>query len=376
MRKPERCDMPGKLKTNWLCPTCGLTARVPDVSRRVHCACGVVVECGAVVRQASGRPVQDTAASVPTFEHQKRLTICRSCDQYHKGRCNLVELGCCRSFNNVVWSVRGVCPAHKWPSGREPWITCTDLAAGAVELADQIPPDVTRVVGIPRSGMIPAAIIASKLHLPLYTIRDWEVVPAGGGFRTGWGQLDGAGGRWCFVDDTLHNGGTLRRLRAAGVPLDAHLTAVVYALNPSQCDLYFAALATPHLLEWNLLNTAYVQHLASDFDGIICHNPPHQDKPKYLSRCAAIKTIISARPESERQQSETWLARYGVQYQSLRLWPGTEADRWDIERVAAWKVQECVATGVEFYIESEPALADAMRRHGLRVLCPVQGYLA
>ena len=239
-----------------------------------------------------------------------------------------------------------------------------------------MPPDVTRIVGVPRSGMIPAAAIASKLHLPLYTIRDWEVIPAGAGFRTGWGTPNGDAGRCVFVDDTLHNGYTFRTLRERRLLRDEHLTAVVYAIDPSQVDFHQHVLPTPHFLEWNLLNTAYVQHLATDFDGIICHNPPHQERPKFLPRHSAVKTIISARPEAEREQAAAWLARYGVRYQALRLWPGTEADRWNIDQVAAWKAQECAWADVEFYIESEPALADAIRGHGLRVLCPAQGYLA
>lgn len=364
----------------WQCPECGAKARVPNVSGTIRCSCGSVVCNDIVVRKSVSRIESEQPADrrVPTFEHKQRLAACTACSTFKTRRCPLIDLGCSRTFEATIWSTRGQCPLGKWPDGRVEWITTADLAAGAMELADQVPPDVTRVVGIPRSGMIPAAAIASKLHLPLYTIRDWQVEPAGGGFRIGWGEGrdDSAGGRWLFVDDTLHNGSTFRTLRSQGIPTGEHVTAAIYALDPSQIDLYYRQLPTPHLLEWNLLNTGYVQHLAVDFDGVLCHNPPHQARPKFLARLAPIRAIISARPESEREQSEAWLNSHGVLYQSLRLWPGSEADRWDIERVAAWKAAECSAAGAEFYIESEPDLADAIRRLGLRVLCPQQGYLA
>jgi hypothetical protein len=337
-----------------------------------------VVRGGLVLRRSpeQAREQRTTHVLVPAFEHAKRLATCQACEQFGSNRCPLIDLGCRNTFKETIWSTRGACPQGKWPDGREPWITTAQLAAGAIELADQIPPDVTRIVGIPRSGMIPAAAIASKLHLPLFTIHNWRVVPAGGGFRTGWGKLKSTGGRSCFVDDTLHNGGSFQRLHNAGLLTNGHLKAVVFTLDASRVDLYHSRLASPHLLEWNLFNTAYIKHLATDLDGIICHNPPSQERPKFLPRLESVRLIVSARPEAERPQTEAWLAHYGVRYQSLRLWQGTEADRWDVERVAAWKAQECSQAGVEFYIESEPPLADAIRRHGLRVLCPVQGYLA
>jgi hypothetical protein len=191
-----------------------------------------------------------------------------------------------------------------------------------------------------------------------------------------WGKYEPPGDRWLFVDDTLHSGTTLWRLREAGLSIDRHLTAAIYALDPSRVDLCHSHLETPHLLEWNLFNTSYIQHIATDLDGVVCHNPPHQQRPKFLPRLESVRVIISSRPEAERPATEAWLAHHGVRYQSLRLWPGNEADRWDVASVAAWKAQECSHAGVEFYIESEPPLADAIRRHGLRVLCPAQGYLA
>lgn len=367
---------------NWKCEWCSLTARIPANAKSVRCACGArwrrngqgwhTIE----LQRPVDLPGEQQIHRVPEFERWQRFVACQTCQHFKTVRCELIDLGCRAAFTDAITGTRGCCPQDKWPEVRVRWITTADLAAGAMELADQVPPDIVRVVGIPRSGMIPAAAIASKLHLPLYTVRNWKVTPVGGGFRINWGRQFADGGRWLFVDDTIHNGGTFRTLRARGVPLDGHLTAVVYTLNPSLCSLYYKVLPTPHLLEWNLLNTSYVQHLAVDFDGILCHNPPFQELPKYLARQSPINVIISARPERERARSEAWLHQHRVLYRSLRLWPGPDKDRDDIQRVAAWKAAETSAAGAEFYIESEPVLADAIRRLGLRVLCPAQRYLA
>jgi hypothetical protein len=351
------------------CQVCGreVTTDKPSDKILATCRAGLTTESGpGWIR-----------AEVPRWEYEQRLAVCGNC-QFCRNmeRCSQIDLGCKNMFLTAIKWTLGKCPEGKWPSGNARWVTTAELAAAAIDLADQVPPDITRIVGVPRSGMIPAAIIASKIHRPLFTIRDWQVVPAGGGFRIGWNENTGDGGRWLFVDDTLHNGSTFARLEAEGVPIGQHLTAVVYTLDPAQSDLHHAVLPTPHLLEWNLLNAPYGECLATDFDGILCHNPPRQGVPKFVARRAPLRAIISSRPETEREASEAWLAWHGMRYQSLRLWPGSEVDRFDIAQVAVWKATEVSAVKAEFYIESEPDLADAIRKLGIRVLCPDQGYLA
>lgn len=108
----------------------------------------------------------------------------------------------------------------------------------------------------------------------------------------------------------------------------------------------------------------------------ICHNPPHQDRPRYLIRNSAALAIITARMESERAATEKWLAAWGIRYDRLIMWPHAEADRWNLAAMSRWKSEQFFATGAEFYVESEPPLTDAMRKHGIRVLCPALGELS
>src|SRR4051812_30935758 len=50
------------------------------------------------------------------------------------------------------------------------WISTARLARDATLLAGLLPLDVAGIVGVPRSGLIPAAIVATYLHLPLYEL--------------------------------------------------------------------------------------------------------------------------------------------------------------------------------------------------------------
>jgi hypothetical protein len=56
------------------------------------------------------------------------------------------------------------------------------------------------------------------------------------------------------------------------------------------------------------------------------------------------------------------------------MWPLQEESS-DAQAIAAWKANTVRDAGADWYVESEPGLADLIRTHGVRVLCPRQGYL-
>ena len=354
----------------WKCDNCKTAAMVPATAKTIRCACGYAGD-----GEFQTSPIN---AQIPYWELQQRQKVCLSCDDYGAERCMNrqagLDIGCRSAYRQRLRSASGICPADKWAGPHVRWVTTADLVEGALQLAQRVPPDVSRVVGIPRSGMLPASVIATALHLPLYTVRDGRIEPVGGGSRmVGFSQRPG---RSLIVDDTVHGGHTLERLKQQGLDVSGSLVAAVYVRPGAEClvDLLHEHLPTPHLLEWNLFNSAYMQHVASDLDGILCHNPPDSDIPLYLPRHVSVAAIITARPESERATTESWLARWGVKYARLIMWPGKAEDR-SVESVADWKAQKCLTSGAEFYIESEPPLADAIRRTGIRVLCPGQGAL-
>jgi hypothetical protein len=87
------------------------------------------------------------------------------------------------------------------------------------------------------------------------------------------------------------------------------------------------------------------------------------------------KAIITARLVAERDETERWLSRYGNLYSALHMWEGSDKERNNLAAVARWKSLKTAECFADLYVESEPALADAMRRNGTIVLCPAQGYL-
>lgn len=260
-------------------------------------------------------------------------------------------------------------------AGAVPWVSTRDMTDGAIEIACQLPPNVSGVVGVARSGLIPASVMAAMLHVPLYSVdrHSGRILDVGGGDRVRY--LDAVNGPRVLVDDSIHNGGTLGELLRKAPDLNACLKVAMIATSWSydRVDYHWRVIDTPHLFQWNAVNCPYARHMATDMDGIICHNPPREHVPYLLPRLK-IGSIITARTESQRTETETWLHHWRVRYHGLHMWPYSAEER-TLDAVADWKANVFRSTGMDFYIESEPDLADAMRSRGVRVLCPQQGYL-
>ena len=229
-------------------------------------------------------------------------------------------------------------------------IPTAELVVAAKDLAEMLPPEVDAICGIPRSGMVPASVIAAYLHLPLYTLKKGNVTSVGHGRRITPAEPRNI----AFVDDTTMLGGTLKRLEGF-----KGLKCSIYT-NPHskrKPDLWVKDLEPPHLLEWNLFNSGFLEKTAFDFDGVICYDQPARlwkpeaARPRYLPRKSPV-TIITARLEADRAATIDWCKRYGVNVESLIMFTGTEAERLEPQAVAKYKAEALAASGKDWFIES------------------------
>ena len=162
------------------------------------------------------------------------------------------------------------------------WVTTGQLIEATRKIVPQIPPVLAGVVGIPRSGMIPASVLATWLHLPLYELSETGPRRLYHGWRGGHIQTP-TDAPFLVVDDTVYNGYAMRaaRKRMVGRPA-VYASVFVRPAQTHRVDIDAEILPSPHLLQWNLLNsdmiTGNVQnpHLrggfALDMDGVICEN--------------------------------------------------------------------------------------------------------
>lgn len=250
------------------------------------------------------------------------------------------------------------------------------------------------IVGIPRSGMLPASIIATHLQLPLATPEGYAAGIVHG--RSGVPMERGR--RVLLVDDSCNKGRAMAR--AAAVLRGASITRLAvfgpYQVDPaSVCDLWFEVVRGPRVFAWNWNKHIRLPRWGFDMDGVLCRDntkAENDDGPRYAEFLASVEPlfiprraighIVTGRAEKYRGETESWLARHGVQFESLTMTPWqSKAERMSAMKFAGgrggWKAEQAKRLGVEMFIESCPKQAAIIAREaGIPVFCTATQELA
>jgi hypothetical protein len=258
---------------------------------------------------------------------------------------------------------------------KPPFVTTRQLVEDAAALAAKLPPNTAGIVGVARSGVIPASLIATQLHLPLWIFRQsmWDITSAGHGWRLADGDRKGP---LVFVDDTCMTGNSVRQARAIAaeqLPGREVLFTVLYR-NPgagnAAFDLWAHDLAHPHFLEWNLFNSIHLPRMAFDFDGIFTCDGTND--PLYLPRRQTIRLVVTGRSEALRKPTQDWLKRWGISTQKLVMYPGPTPR--DPLAIARYKAEHFAKTRLRYFVESDPLqAAEIAKLTRKQVICPAAG---
>lgn len=374
---------------------CSICGRKLGQAFPVHCACGTTytslkeapkhstVEKLGSYRRATKRWINAGSPTRSKESIEELYSICEQCPLFDSNTCNAcgctVSQGHTALLNKIAMGTEG-CPQRHWGPR---WVTSAELLQAADAIAGALPRVVDAVIGIPRSGLLPAAQIATNLELPLWTLSSrYELIKVGVGHR---GRSSKTPRVPVIVDDTIASGRQFRKvLRALKPHLSAYIKSACF-VTPKQeslVDIYGSLLELPHYLEWNFMNSIYTKHSAFDLDGILCKNFYGKNfeswaetaQPLYRPRSNKILGIITARPEALRSLTEAWLERVGIRYSVLKMWPSAPELR-TAKNVAAWKAQQTIQLGADQYIESEDNLAKLIQQAvpSLRVICPPSG---
>ncbi|WP_165066669.1 glycosyltransferase [Desulfovibrio sp. ZJ200] len=192
--------------------------------------------------------------------------------------------------------------------------------------------NITSVVGIPRSGMIPAYIIGNFLNIPVYSIN--EFVCKIKNTLTG-RNIETRKGKIMVIDDSILSGKSIEKAKNMLLQYNLHedyVYSAVYATQKSKLlvDFYFDETTMPRIFEWNYLNHPHCIHWAFDIDGVLCVDPTEEEnddgdnyinflinaKPLFIPNYT-IGAIITSRLEKYRPQTEAWLMNNNVKYNHL-----------------------------------------------------------
>lgn len=265
------------------------------------------------------------------------------------------------------------------------YITTNQLVADAGKLADSLPfslvENLAGVYPVPRSGLIPAAVVAARWNLP---VLDEARRPLHGARAVRSGGMD-----VLVVDDSIYRGAAMQRAcRALGKGLSGRMwSSCVYASPEGASTVDFAAevVAGRRYFEWNLFGHQDLWRFAFDLDGVLCHDPAQDDDgPVYEASIAVAKplflttselgAIVTMRLEKWRAITEAWLAAHRVKYRQLVMCPAanpTERRRLDY---GAWKGEQAKRLGLEVFVESDARQAAQIHRtSGLPTICPTNG---
>jgi adenine/guanine phosphoribosyltransferase-like PRPP-binding protein len=255
------------------------------------------------------------------------------------------------------------------------------------------------VVGVPRSGLLPATMLALHLNLPMVAMADL--------LRGDFGQrLTSRGGRAhrrlhdprtrlraLVVDDSINTGRSLRRTKellaqsmvASASDVTFTFLAVFAGTHDSgEADLSFETVPGPRLFEWNLMHHTMLGDCLVDLDGVLCPDGPGEnsnDGGAYERHIAAtppkilptfrIGAVVTSRLERYRALTAAWLAKHGIDYDELIMLDLESAEQRRAMQIhSRYKADVYEALGGLLFVESDHGQAfDINKRTGRPTFC-------
>lgn len=271
------------------------------------------------------------------------------------------------------------------------WVTGRQLDDDIKLLAGKLPWP-CQIAGVPRSGMIVAARLATHMGAELAVVHadafeaTLSIGSIGGGRR--WADINERKQHLVIVDDSVHTGESIPKWREA-FPT-AHIAAVyVHPANAHLVDAYAHIWPMHHLFEWHFFGSNLVEQAAFDMDGMICQDCTDEqddDGPKYLDfitnaeprwvpRPHTIPLIVTARLQKYEPQTREWLDRHGVKVDRIVFHPASDKPERDKDRnYHQHKALPFRASNCRYFFESCPKQARLIAMLSEKpVICPPTG---
>ena len=240
------------------------------------------------------------------------------------------------------------------------------------------------IVGVPRSGVSPAANIAIMLGgVPYADLTSFVAGVANDHKKT---VPVAPHSRVLLVDDTSSQGGAMKEAYDTLMRAHPNMKVTRYVVwaapdtNPAHYDICSGIVPKPRMFEWNMWKIERLNTVAFDMDGVLCRDPTQHENdkgPKLIEYyktapakflpSAPVAFIITNRLERNREYTEQWLADNGVEYGQLIM---KENEKEGHIEHKVRKIQ-MVSDQISMYVESDTRQARliAERVAGLPVWC-------
>ena len=247
------------------------------------------------------------------------------------------------------------------------------------------------IVGIPRSGMIPAYMIAFYLNKRVCSLNEF----INGQFNKtfGYRKINTTEIKNVLIlDDSMLSG---RAIKDAKQEIESNNELKKYSIqygcifgtskNSHDIDVCIKELDPPRIFQWNYLNHPNCKNWCFDIDGVLCEDPTNEQNddgliysdfvlnapplfiPKY-----EIGALVTSRLEKYRSLTEEWARKNNIHYKYLAM--------LDLpDKKTRLKQKAHTRTKIEFYgshpefnlfVESNPKQAEEIARAtGKQVIC-------
>lgn len=218
------------------------------------------------------------------------------------------------------------------------------------------------VVGIPRSGMVPAYMISLALNVNCTDISSWvNNYPLKRGItRKLKKELSSPweAKKVLIVDDSIMSGSTMKKeIDALPDWLSSRAsTLAVYSSKPirSDVDIILEFLPHPRAFEWNIFHHKVISRSCISFEGMIEKYKPGDNRVGIGFRfipSGVIDTIVCCQNESSRREVTSYLEAGGILYRNL-IMADNATTNMTMDSLIKFKVEMFMASAADLFIEN------------------------
>lgn len=269
-----------------------------------------------------------------------------------------------------------------------------DLSLDILQNIYKIPHDIDLIVGVPRSGLLVANLIALIMNLQVTDVDGLltDHIVGSGSTKKNFlgGGIDHVSEckKILVVEDTVFTGASLlstkKRIEESNLSCEIlYFAAYVSPGKESMVDLYLQTLPGPRAFEWNLFHCGIIENSCVVIDGILCVDPTEDENDDgeryrfFLEHAAPkiiptrrIKCIVSSRLEKYRAETEKWLEKNNISYERLYLLDSTAKERREKGLHTVFKSEIYKQSGCTLFIESAASQAARINNNtGKPVYC-------
>ena len=252
----------------------------------------------------------------------------------------------------------------------------SDLNRDIINNLHMIPKDIDLVVGVPRSGLLVANIIALHLNVPL---TDLEGFMEGKVFESGTTRrpkdYDCKVKKYkkvLIVEDSVFSGESIQNAKNKILNTNRNdIEAIFFAAyvapgKESLVDMYLEICGLPRVFEWNIMHHGIIERSCFDLDGVLCVDPTESDdddgecykaflrkvKPLFVPT-KEIGNIVTCRLEKYREETEEWLNKNNIKYKNLIMMNyKSKEERMKAGKHAEYKAKNYKKINSDLFIES------------------------